>query len=297
MADQTTRPRVIVITGASSGIGRGTAVGFAASGATVVLAARRLDVLEEVAAACVAAGGNALTVPTDVSDAGAVQALARAAVDHAGVVDVWVNDAGVAALGRFDEIPLADHTQVIATDLLGVLYGSYFALQRFRQQGAGILINVSSLLGKVSAPYYASYVAAKFGIVGLNAALRQELAENGDKDIHVCTVLPMSMDTPFFDHAANYSGHEAVPIPPVFDPAEVVDAIVKLADEPKAEVIVGRGGAAMSTFHAVAPGLTEKMLGFETHKVLIETAPPVPPTPGALHAPVADGTGIHGDSR
>ena len=135
MADQTKRPRVVVITGASSGIGRATAVSFASTGATVVLAARRTDALEEVAVACRAAGGNAFTVPTDVSDAAAVQSLAQVAVAEAGRVDVWVNDAGVAALGRFDEIPLADHTQVIATNLLGVLYGSYFAFQRFRQQG------------------------------------------------------------------------------------------------------------------------------------------------------------------
>ena len=152
-------------------------------------------------------------------------------------------------------------------------------------------------MGKISAPYYASYVASKFGIVGLDAALRQELAENGDKQIHVCTVLPMSMDTPFFDNAANYTGHEAVPIPPVFDPLEVADAIVKLADEPKPEVVIGRGGAAMSAFHAVAPGLTEKMLGFETHKVLTGVAPPAPPTPGSLHAPVTAGTAVHGDAR
>ena len=297
MTENQTAPRVVVITGASSGIGRGTAVAFAQRGATVVLAARRDDVLDEVAAECVAAGGTALAVPTDVSDPASVQELARAATARLGRIDVWVNDAGVAAIGRFDEIPLADHTQVIATNLLGALSGSYFALQQFRKQGAGILINVSSLLGKISAPYYASYVASKFGIVGLNAALRQELAENGETGIHVCTVLPMSMDTPFFEHAANYSGHEAVPIPPVFDPVDTVNAIIALADEPKDEIVVGKGGQAMTAVNAVAPGITGKLLGLETHKVLMEMPPSAPLTPGNLHVPMAEGTDVHGDAR
>src|SRR5690606_16569370 len=134
---------------------------------------------------------------TDVADPVAMEDLARTAVERFGRIDVWINAAGVAALGRFEEVPLADHTRVIETDLLGAMYGSYFALQQFKRQGAGTLINVSSVLGKIPAPYWASYVAAKFGVVGLGGALRQELTLNEPDtgDIHICTVVPMAMDT------------------------------------------------------------------------------------------------------
>ena len=206
MAKQDFNGKVIVITGASSGFGRGAAVQFARAGASVVLAARREQVLDDVARECEAAGGRALAVPTDVSKSAEVETLAKTAVEKFGRIDVWVNDAGGGALGRFEEVPLADHVQVIETDLLGTLYGSYFALGQFRKQQSGTLINIASVIGKVPAPYFASYAAAKHGVVGLSSAIRQELNVNDIKNIHVCTVMPTSMDTPFFEHAANYTG-------------------------------------------------------------------------------------------
>lgn len=282
-------PRVIVITGASSGVGRGVAGAFSQAGATVVLAARRDEELEAVVAES-APEGTAVAVPTDVADPVAVENLARTAVQQFGRIDIWINAAGVAALGRFEEVPLADHTRVIETDLLGVMYGSYFAIQQFKRQGRGTLINVSSVLGKIPAPYWASYVAAKFGVVGLGGALRQELSlsESDTSDIHICTVIPMALDTPFFDHAANYTGRAAVPIPPVYDPAEAVRAIVRLADEPEDEVIVGKGGKPVTTAHAVMPGLVETQMAKMTQKAQMEAPPPAPPTPGTIHAPVTD---------
>ena len=112
-----------------------------------------------------------------MSDRAAVENLARQAIGRFGHFDVWINDAGVAAIGRFDQVPLEDHDQVIKTDLLGTIYGSHLALKHFRERNAGILINVASAIGKIPAPLYASYAAAKFGIVGLSDALRQELGE------------------------------------------------------------------------------------------------------------------------
>ncbi len=291
MNNDRSEARVIVITGASSGVGRGVAVAFAQSGAAVVLAARRDELLDEVIAEC-GPGATAVAVPTDVADPVGMEALARTAVEQFGRIDVWVNAAGVAALGRFEEVPLADHTRVIETDLLGAMYGSYFALQQFRRQGArGTLINVSSVLGKIPAPYWASYVAAKFGVVGLGGALRQELSvsESNTDDIHICTVIPMAMDTPFFEHAANYTGHEAVPIPPVYDPAEAVQAIVKLADEPQDEVIVGKAGTPVTAAHTIMPGVVEGQMARMTEKVQMDTPPPAPPTPGTIHESVSAG--------
>ena len=294
MADQDLNGKVVVITGASSGFGKGAALKFTGAGASVVLAARRDQILEELARECEAAGGRALAVPTDVSKQEDVEKLAQAAVAQYGRIDVWVNNAGGAALGRFEEVPLADHVQVIGTDLLGTLFGSYFALRQFRQQEGGTLINVASVIGKVPAPYFASYAAAKHGVVGLDGALRQELKENKVEGVHVCTVMPTSMDTPFFEHAANYTGHQAVPIPPVYDPQEVIYAIVRLAADPEDEVTVGKAGTLFAFTHNVAPGLTEKMMGKQTHLSQMEKAEPSGDTEGSLHAPSPAGTEITG---
>lgn len=294
MADQNLNGKVVVLTGASSGFGKGSALAFAQAGASVVLAARRDALLDEVARECEAAGGHALVVHTDVSREQEVMALAQAAVAQFGRIDVWVNNAGGGALGRFDEVPLADHVHVVEVDLLGTLYGSYFAMQQFRAQGAGTLINVASVIGKVPAPYFSSYAAAKHGVVGLSGSIRQELEENGDKNIHVCIVEPTSFDTPFFEHTANYTGHKAVPIPPVYDPQQVIDTIVSLATHPKNEVQVGAAGTATALFHQFAPFLTEKLMGKQTHMAQMEKAEPAMDTQGGLVDPVPAGTGVTG---
>ncbi len=294
MADQNLNGKVIVITGASSGFGKGAALKFAGAGCSVVLAARRGELLDELAGQCEAAGGRALAIPTDVSNEGDVESLAQTALSKFNRIDVWVNNAGAGAIGRFEEVPLADHVQVIETDLLGTVYGSYFALRHFRKQGYGTLINMASVIGKVPAPYFASYAAAKHGVVGLSAAIRQELEENNDTDIHVCTVMPTSMDTPFFQHASNYTGHETQPIPPVYDAQEVVDVIFRLATKPEDEVSVGTAGKFFTFAHKFAAGTVEKMMGKQTHKSEIEKAPAAEPTEGSLKEPSTTGAGVSG---
>jgi short-subunit dehydrogenase len=291
MENRELQGKVVVITGASSGFGKGAALEFSRRGAYVVLAARRGQLLNELVNQCQSLGGRALGVPTDVSEPGDVQRLAEAALSN-NQIDVWVNNAGSGALGRFEEIPLEEHIQVIETDLLGTLYGSYFALRQFRQQGEGTLVNVASVIGKVPAPYFASYAAAKHGVVGLSAALRQELKENNIETIHVCTVMPTSMDTPFFEHAANYLGHETVPIPPVYDAQKVVDVIVRLATNPEDEISVGTAGKFMTFAHQIAPALTEAMMARQTHKAVVKDAPPTDDTPGAVQRTSAKGTTV-----
>jgi len=294
MTDDRLMAKVIVITGASSGFGKGAALDFARAGAFVVLAARREHLLDELVHHCEAAGGRAIALPTDVSDPAEVEQLARQTVNIFGRIDVWVNNAGAGAYGRFEEVPLDAHVQVIETDLLGTLYGSYVALSQFRAQGSGTLINIASVVGKVPAPYLASYTAAKHGVVGLSAALRQELRQNGIEAIRVCTVMPTSMDTPFFDHAANYTGHEAAPVPPLYDPQETIDVILRLASDPEDEVAVGNAAKVSTFLHNVAPGVTEAIMGRQVHKAQMEDAPPAPDTPGALTDPSPIGTGVTG---
>jgi NAD(P)-dependent dehydrogenase (short-subunit alcohol dehydrogenase family) len=286
--------KVAVITGASSGFGRGTALRFAELGATVVLAARRDTVLDEVARECEARGGTATAIPTDVTSEIDVRRLAEGAAAEYGAIDVWVNNAGAGAVGRFEDVPLDDHVRVLDTDLLGTLYGCYFAMRQFRRQGAGTLINVASVIGKVPSPYFSSYAAAKHGVVGLSASLRQELMEEKVDTIHVCTVLPTTFDTPFFEHAAQYTGHEASPIPPTYDPKEVVDTIVGLATAPQDEVSVGAAAKVFNFAHHLFPGIVEKMMARQTRESEFDKAAPGEETSGSLRAPMESGTGVRG---
>ena len=277
--------RVAVITGASSGFGCGAAVEYARHGASVVLAARSENLLADVVRQCESAGGRALAVPTDVADRKAVEQLARRAIDHFGSFDIWINNAGVAALGRFHEVPLEDHLQVIETNLNGCLMGSYVAVKHFRERGNGTLINVASVIGKIPAALYASYTASKFGVVGLSDAIRQELRDEEKTAIHVCTVLPMAHDTTFFEHAANYTGHQAVPIPPTYDPQVTVDKLVALATSPEDEVITGWQGKVFNVLHKLAPGTVERFMTANTTTNQLEKAPPAADTSGIVHRP------------
>lgn len=294
MADRDLNGKVIVITGASSGFGKGSALAFAAKRADVVLAARRDQLLEQLARECESAGGRALAVPTDVSQEKEVAHLAEAAVAEFGRIDVWVNNAGAGALGRFEDIPLADHVKVIETDLLGTLYGSYCAMRQFRVQNSGILINVSSVIGKIPSPYFSSYAAAKHGVVGLSASIRQELGEEKIETIRVCTVMPTSFDTPFFEHAAQYTGHEASPIPPTYNPKDVVDTIVGLVTDPKDEVTVGTAAKVFNFAHHLFPGAVEAMMARQTRKSEFDKAERGEVTSGSLHEPMTTGTGVKG---
>jgi short-subunit dehydrogenase len=279
--------KVVVITGASSGFGKGAALELAERGANIVLAARSGALLKSVAEECNVQGGNALAVETDVSDRASLENLVTKTVSEFGQFDVWINNAGVASIGRFDEVPLEDHLQVLKTDLAGSLMGSYYALKHFRNRGAGTLINVASVIAKIPAPFYASYAAAKFGVVGLSDALRQELAEVGDENIHICTVMPMAHSTEFFEHAGNYTGHKAQPIPPTYDPQVTIDALVKLVVEPEDEIITGWQGDVFNFFHKLMPGAVEKAMASRTHKTQFEDSPAAPLTSGAVHEPSA----------
>lgn len=281
--------RTVVITGASSGFGRGVALRLAQQGFNLVLAARRGQLLDSLAEEC----GNAIAVGTDVGDPNAVEKLGRAAIARFNRIDVWINNAGVAALGPFESIPLEDHMRVMQTNLGGAMAGSHVALRHFRTQGAGTLVNIASMLGRTPAPYYASYCASKYGIIGLCDALRQEVAAQGQPEIRICAVLPMAADTPFFDHAANYTGHSLQPFP-ITDAEEVVEAIVGVVNAPQDEVTVGMSATAAVIAERFAQPLTHGMTGAMTQLLQMEQAPEAPIETGNLHRPVAIGTGVHG---
>jgi short-subunit dehydrogenase len=297
MANQQLSEKVVVLTGASSGFGRGAAVELARRGARLILAARREDLLEELANECRAEGSEAIACTTDVSRRPDVERLADAALTSFGRIDVWINNAGVGAIGRFERIPLDLHERVIATNLLGTLYGSYCAYRQFVSQGGGVLINIASELGFATVPYYSSYAAAKHGVVGMTDSLRQEVKQNGIAGVHICSVMPTAHDTPFFDHAANYTGRETTPPKPLHDPQKVVEAIVRIAEDPEDKQIVGADGIAKLVLANVLPSVSEKMGAKHMHKTQMEKPGPAPDSPGAVRAPMREGTGISAGRR
>jgi NAD(P)-dependent dehydrogenase (short-subunit alcohol dehydrogenase family) len=287
---------VIVLTGASSGFGRGAALEFARAGAKVVLAARRDDVLDEVANECSAEGGDAAACPTDVSKKEQVERLCATAIETFGRIDVWINNAGVGAIGRFERVPLEVHQQVIATNLYGTFYGSYFAYRQFLAQGHGVLINIASELGFGTMPYHSSYAAAKHGVVGFTDSLRQEVKQNRIDGVHICTIMPTAHDTPFFDHVANYTGHEVTPPQPLDDPQRVVDAIVRIARDPEDKEVVGADGVVKVLLANVMPGVSE-MGARQMHKTQMEKPTRTTDSPGAVRAPMRKGSGVSAGRR
>lgn len=289
------RNSVIVITGASSGIGRATALEFAKQKATVLLAARYEAALREVAQECEQLGGKAVVVRTDVTYESDVNALARRAVESFGRLDVWVNNASVSAFGRFEKIPPEVFQRVIETNLFGYIHGARAALPYFRQQGDGNLINVSSIVAVTGQPWTIPYTISKYAIRGFSDSLRMELYLDNTPGIHVCTVLPSSIDTPIFQHAANYSGRKIKPMTPVYPVRQVAEAIVGLVEKPQREIIVGQAAYLQVLEKTLAPDVFERMMAGQVDQDHFQDYEPAPKTEGNVFESVEDYTGVSGN--
>ncbi|WP_073815257.1 SDR family NAD(P)-dependent oxidoreductase [Streptomyces sp. CB02261] len=289
---------MVVVTGASSGIGRAVALAFARLGARVVLAARSTVVLEDVARQCAAAhpSAGALAVPTDVADSGAVEALAAAALARYGRIDVWVSAAGVGILGGADGTPPEDVRRLFDVNVMGVVHGARAALPVMRRQGHGMLIDVSSVLGGVvQAPYMSAYAMSKAALITFDSALRQELALAGARGVRVCSVLPAGVDTPFFRHAANHTGRRLRTLPLLMSPERVAESVVRAARHRRRRVTVGAPALALTWGYAVAPGLVRTVIGRRTGHHYLSPPGETPLTTGTLYAPSGATAALHGD--
>ena len=286
--------KTVVITGASSGIGRAAAIAFAECKANVVLAARREEVLEIVAAECKALGVEALAVKTDVTNPEDMTRLAKTAIAFGNRIDVWINNAGIGSVGEFTQTPVTAHQRVIETNLMGYIHGAHAVLPYFKNQQYGVLINTSSLGAWIAQPYSVAYAASKYGLRGFSEALRGELIKY--PGIHICDIFPGFIDTPGFQHGGNYVGRKIKPIPPVYDARRVAKAMVSLAVQPKDAVTVGASAVFFRVVNSLFPGVTQKVL-YTLMTFYFKRAKPVPVSDGILFNSNDTNTGIDGGWR
>ena len=289
------RDQTVVVAGASSGMGLASALAFAREGCNLVLAARREEALKDAAHRCRAEGAPAaIAIPADVTDPIQMNALAEAVAERFGGIDIWVNMAGLSLWGAFEEAPMEAQARLVQVNLIGVMNGCHAAVPHMLRRGRGVLINMSSVGGRVPMPFAAAYTASKFGVAGFTEALRDELASRSS--VQVCGVYPGFVDTPTNLHSANYTGRALRPVPPVLDPETVAEGVLSLARHPRRSLHLGAQNA-LAIPYAVAPEATGRAAGPAWRRFLTQSGPPAPSTDGTLFDPVAEGTGTRGHWR
>ena len=251
--------QVVVITGASSGIGRETALQFGERGASVVLAARNEQALQEAVSEIERLGGKAYVVVTDVSDWHQVEQLARETVERFDRIDTWVNNAAISMYATVEQTTIEEIDRMIQVILLGQIYGMKAALPIMKRQNSGTIINVASALAKRSVPLQSAYCAAKHGIKGFTESLRLEL-EQERSGIQVTLIMPSSMNTPLFNHARSKMDVKPQPIPPIYEPRVVAEAILFAAEHPRREMVVGGAGKFLTVMERISPRLLDKYM-------------------------------------
>jgi len=275
--------QVMVITGATSGIGLTTARLAASRGASLVLAARDAEALDQLVDELRRAGAEALAVPTDVGVREAVAALGEAAMHRFGRVDTWVNNAGVSIYGRNADVPPADQERLFQTNFWGVVHGSQVAQELMKKSG-GALINLGSELSDRAAPLQGMYAASKHAVKGFTDSLRMEI-EKDKLPISVTLIKPAGIDTMFTSHARNYMAQEPELPAPLYAPELVADAILYAAEHPQRDVFVGAAARMISLEGALMPRMVDKIMNLLMFRQQQSRRPSAADRSDALYAP------------
>jgi short-subunit dehydrogenase len=280
--------QVIVITGASSGIGLATAETAAKRGAKVILAARSEQALAEITERLNAAGGLTIAVPTDVSDRAQVERVAQAAIEKFGRIDTWINNAGLSIYGRLDQVSDEDSRRLFDTNFWGIVNGSLVALPHLLRQG-GALINLGSEVSEAVVPLQGMYSASKHAVKGFTDALRVEIEEVDKSPVSITLIQPTAVDTPFPQHAKNYMNEEPKLPSPMIEAQKVADAILDAAVKPTHHTKVGLMSKVNTTVSNLMPGMADKMSAKQLNRQQYDERPRNPD--GALFQP-SEKTGV-----
>ncbi len=284
--------RVVLVTGASSGIGRAAAHLLATQGSRLVLVSRSPDALETVRQECVGRGAAAaLVVPADVGRRDEVDRAFGTAVRELGRVDAVVHSAAVLAYGRFEDVPPDVFDAVVTTGVIGSANVARAALRRFGEQGHGSLVVVGSVLGKIATPYLSSYCTTKWALHGLVRTLQVEARAR--PGVHVSLVSPGGVDTPVYDQAGTYAGHGGNPPPPVSRPETVAAAAVAAIDRPVRDRSVGAANHLMVLGFRLLPGVFDRLVGPMMRGFGLGRRA-VPDGPGNVLEPVPAKEAVHG---
>ena len=293
MADQQ-NPQVIVVTGASAGVGRATARMFGERGASVGLIARGRDGLDGAARDVEAAGGRALVLPLDVADAEAVERAAETVERELGPIAVWVNNAMVSVFSPIKEMTADEFRRVTEVTYLGYVHGTLAALRRMLPRDRGVIVQVGSALAYRGIPLQAAYCGAKHAIQGFHDSLRSELLHDGSR-VQVTMVQLPAHNTPQFSWVRTRLPNHPRPVPPIYQPELAAEAIVFAADHPRREFVVGWPSLQAIAANKVAPGLLDKYLAETNYKAQqVPDRPVEPDRPDNLYEPLPGDWGAHG---
>ena len=285
--------RVVVITGASAGIGRATARAFAARGARIGLIARNAEALENARKEVEARGGEAVVAVADVADADAVERAAQTIEAAFGPIDVWINNAMTSVLGPIREITPDEFRRVTEVTYLGVVHGTLAALRRMQPRNEGVILQVGSTLAYRGIPLQAPYCAAKHAVQGFHDSLLSELLHE-ESNVRVCMVNLPAVNTPQFRWIRNHMPRKPKPFGTVFEPEVAARAIVWASEHPRRELNVGWGTSQAIIANAFAPGLLDRYLARIGYDQQQSDEPEPSSRPDNLHAPVPGDAGAHG---
>lgn len=254
------RPRVVVITGGSSGIGRSAANLFSQRGWNVVVIARGQEALQAVQASLAGQATKVIAIQADVADTEALRAAASQAEAALGPIDVWVNNAGIGVFAPFMDMSDAEFRRVTDVNYIGVVNGARVALERMKPRNAGTIVNVCSAIGLRGVPLQSAYSGAKYAMRGFAEALRAELAHGGSR-VHLTTVYPPSVNTPFYSHSIAHMDGLPRPPPPIYQPEIIADAVYFAATHRRRDVLVGGQTVMAALLNALAPALADRLAG------------------------------------